>query len=246
MRRIALPANKLSVLLFAVALVSCKDGLARLKEPPRPPGVPEGAERDRRSGVWGYQTDHDWTFYYADGKVFASGGLRLGLRQGEWNFYNVDGKTVLSTGRFVNDWRDGIWNYNDDRGTVFLTMTYAQEPKRDFVFLVTHDYGNENGPYVRHYPDGRIEEEGSFRAGYYEGPITRYHPNGRILLKGQYQKDQMVGRWLYYYPDGTLLREENYAQGLLEGPFKSYYPDGRIYVETSYKAGANVGPQTIR
>jgi antitoxin component YwqK of YwqJK toxin-antitoxin module len=234
------------VLILFLAAAGCKDGLARLKEPPRPEAVPAGAERDRRTGIWGYKTDKTWTLYNADGKKYAEGGLVLGLRQGEWKYYNVDGHTVLSRGKFLNDWREGVWDYNDTRGVLYLRMVYTQEPKRELIALLTHDYGNENGPYERHYPDGSIEETGSFQAGYYEGPITRFHPNGRLLLKGQYQKDLMVGRWLYYYPDGTILREENYVQGALDGLFRSYHPDGRLYVETHYEKGAVVGPVVIR
>ncbi|MCE9596351.1 MAG: hypothetical protein K8S54_00135 [Spirochaetia bacterium] len=217
-----------------LAVLACQ----RLKEPPRPASIPAEADRDRRTGLWSLKTAQESVTYYSDGSLYSKGPVGpLGERTGHWAYYSPGAKQTLSQGEFVRDWRDGIWNFYDEKGRLYLSMTYAQEPKRDFIFLVTHDYGNENGTYRRYYPDGRLEEEGGFKAGYYEGPVTRYHPNGRPLLRGQYQKDTVVGRWLYYYPDGTLLREENYVNGALDGKLRSFYPDGRVYVESNYKDG---------
>lgn len=227
--------------LALFTLFSC-DLKERLREKPRPAAVPADAKRDRVSGLWTQTTASALRMYFPEGRIASEGPMRLGMRQDLWQNFSPEG-VVLSRGRFLNDFRDGVWEYNDERGKLYLTMTYAAEPKRELITLLTHDYGNENGPYKRYYPDGQIEEEGSFHAGYFDGPITRYHPNGRVLLRGQYQKDLMTGRWTYYYPDGTLLREENYAAGQLDGELRAFYPDGRLYMEAGYKAGAVVrGP----
>jgi antitoxin component YwqK of YwqJK toxin-antitoxin module len=228
--------------ILALVLLSSCDLKERLREKPRPPSVPADAKRDRTSGLWVQTQPTSIKMYFPEGTIAAEGALVLGMRQGIWSMYSPEG-VVLSRGKFVNDFRDGVWEYNDERGKLYLTMTYAQEPKRELLTLLTHDYGNENGPYKRYYPDGRLEEEGRFHAGYFDGPIIRYHPNGRVLLRGQYQKDLMTGRWTYYYPDGTLLREENYASGQLDGELRAFHPDGRLYMEARYKAGAIVtGP----
>lgn len=226
------------LLLFA----SC-DLKQRLRDKPRPLSVPAAAIRDRHSGLW-IETTPDFTrTYFPEGKLASQGPMRLGMREGAWKTFSPEG-VVISEGRFLNDFRDGVWEYKDDQGQVYLTMTYASHPKRDLIALLTHDYGNENGPYKRYYPDGKLEEEGSFHAGYFDGPITRYHPNGRVLLRGQYQQDLMTGRWTYYYTDGKLLREETYAAGQLDGELRAFYPDGRLYMEAAYKAGAIVrGPR---
>jgi len=236
--------SRILALAGVVACLAVFPLCARLTDLPRPAAVPEGAERDRRSGLWTLRTETEVVTYYSDGNLYARGPLVRGVRHGLWSFYALDGKMVLSQGVFSNDWREGVWKFYDERGRLYLTMTYGDE-KREFIFLVTHDYGNENGPYMRYYPDGKLEEEGSFRAGYFEGPVTRYHPNGKVLLKGQYQKDLIVGRWLYYYPNGTLLREENYTAGALDGILRSFYPDGRFYMETAYKNGTNIGPGRV-
>lgn len=225
-------------------------GLAcdRLQQPPRPNGVPEGAIRDRNTRLWVHRTaDNRLNYYHSDGARARTGQLASGTtsREGVWRAYASDGERLTSVGAYLNNWRDQEWRYFDDAEQLYLTVEYQPEPKRFFGFLGITDYGNENGPFERYFPDGSLEERGVFWSGYYHGPITRFHRSGRKALEGRYEKDLPVGIWRYYYPEGGLEREERYLNGQLDGPLRNYHPDGSLYHETVFAAGKEIGPKRI-
>ncbi|MBE7438627.1 MAG: hypothetical protein HS115_09265 [Spirochaetales bacterium] len=157
----------------------------------------------------------------------------------------MDGKTVTTSGEYRNDWRYGRWEFRDAQGAIVQTMEYRPEPRRTFGFLITTDYGNENGPYRRYFPDGSLEEEGQFISGYYEGRLKRYHRNGKLALEGTLHRDEPVGLWKSYYASGTLYREMHYQDGKLQGALRVYDPDGRLKYSTEYSAGQKIGPDEL-
>ena len=223
--RIANRALPVFVLLFLFIFTSCE----RLFQPPRPPGVPEGARRDRRMGVWNYLSPAgEYRRFYSDGKTAIQGRIIKNMRQGLWRFYSIDGKTLVAEGKCLNNLRDGVWRFHDDRGRLYMTKTYRPTPVRNFGLVYTIDYGNENGPYERYFEDGRLEERGFYRGGYYEGNLRRYYRNGKPAVEGRYKKDLKAGVWRYYYPEGGLERTEEYRAGLLWGNLKNYRPDGSL------------------
>jgi antitoxin component YwqK of YwqJK toxin-antitoxin module len=240
-------APLIGTLLVAGALsfgVACE----RLKQPPRPANVPEGAVRNRDINLWMYRApDDSFRTYYSTGRLAQSGQMKAGTNQrtGTWQSYASDGERVTATGDYLNDWRDGLWRYFDGTEQLYLTVEYLPEPKRFFGFLAVTDYGNENGPFERYFPDGRLEERGVFWSGYYHGPIVRYHRNGNKAFEGQYETDHPVGRWRFYYPEGNLEREEYYRNGRLHGVLRNYYSDGGLYHETVFEDGQEVGPKRI-
>jgi antitoxin component YwqK of YwqJK toxin-antitoxin module len=207
-----------------------------MKVPP-PEGVPESAEYDHTRGLWNDLHDNGVNrVFYADGDLAARGKKAKSKRIGIWKTYTPGG-VVASQGEFKNDWRDGFWSFFDDRGDLYLKLRYTDGPKRSFGFLVTTNYGNENGPYTRYFPGGRLEESGEYYSGYYEGPVVRYFPDGNTALKGQYSRDKKDGLWKYYYPGGRLMKEEHYKKGILNGPVRVYHADGRLYHESLYIDG---------
>ena len=229
----------LTVALFCVA---CQE---RLHHPPAPEGVDPEAVRDRH-GIWELKSDEGpYRRWYPDGKLARTGQYVKSQRQGTFRNYALDGKTVTSEGEYLDNWRDGTWNFYDSEGRLYLTIRYAAEPKRVFALFKTQDYGNENGSYERYYPDGSIEEQGEFYSGFYHGPIKRYHRNGRLALEGRFEKDKQVGVWRSFYPGGGPEREENYAAGELDGVLRVYYEAGGLYYSTRYENGKEVGPARI-
>lgn len=166
-------------------------------------------------------------------------------RTGLWQNFAMDGKTVTTSGFYRNDWRDGRWEFRDAAGAIVQTMEYRPEPRRNFGFLITTDYGNENGPYRRYFPDGSLEEEGQFLSGYYEGILKRFHRNGELALEGRLEKDQAVGLWKSYYASGKLYREAHYKDGKLDGRLRIYDPDGSLKYSTVYAAGQKIGPDEL-
>ncbi len=232
----------LLLLFVGLPVSACQE---RLHHPPAPEGVTPGAVRDRH-GIWEYKVDDgEYRRWYPDGKLARTGAYIRGDRQGVFRNFALDGRTLTSDGTYLDNWRDGIWQFYDHTGQPYLTVRYAKEPKRVFTFLETQDYGNENGTYERYYPNGTLEEQGEFYSGYYQGPIRRYFRDGKTAMEGQFEKDDMVGRWRFYYPGGTLEREENYVAGKLHGVFRTYYETGDPYFETKYVEGREVGPGLV-
>jgi len=223
-----------AVVMGYLNLISCE----RLRDMPNPEGVPKGAVYDRRVGMWSYRSpENHFNMYYSDGTIALDGQYEKSGRSGIWKTFSPKGNFTVSAGSFLNDWRDGVWKFNDDQGNPYLTVEYKKEPKRSFGLIVTSDYGNENGPYILYYPDGRIQEEGNYYSGFLEGPVKRYHRNGKTAMEGRYNKDEKTGTWKYYYYEGTIEKEIQFLKNQFHGSFKVYYPDGTLYNESFYENG---------
>lgn len=233
-------------LALLALIVSTSASCERLSMPPRPDNVPESAEYDRKRSVWNVSTDQGFLQYYKDGKLSTEGKRLGGQRVGRWNWYAPDGKTLTTTGIYRNGRRDGLWKHFDDSGRLYLTIEYAPEPIDPIIGSLSIDYGNENGPYRRYYPDGTLEEEGAHRAGKKDGPMKRYHPDGSLMVNGQYDEGKKSGKWLYYRFSGDLVRIERYKDGKLEGNVLTYHANGLPYSETLYSQGQPVGPPKIQ
>lgn len=218
----------------------------RLKLPPRPDNVPESAEYDRRRAFWNVLDGTEYRQYYKDGNLSTEGQIEAGKRTGRWNWYAPDGKTLTTTGVYFNGRRDGLWKHFDDSGRLYLTIEYAPEPIDPVIGSLSIDYGNENGPYKRYYPDGTLEEEGSHRAGKRDGVMKRYHPSGKLMLLGQYEEGKKTGNWKYYHFSGALVRLETYKDGKLEGNVLTYHANGIPYSETLYRNGEPAGPPGVQ
>lgn len=231
------------VVCASFIVLACQE---RLHHPPAPASVHPEAVRNR-FGIFEHKVvDGEYGRWHPDGALARTGTYVNGERHGTFRNYAMDGKTITSEGRYRDNWRDGVWNFYDSQGRLYLTVRYAAEPKRVFTFLKTQDYGNENGTYERYFPDGRLEEQGEFYSGYYQGPIRRFYPDGTPALTGQFEKDKQVGLWRSYYPNGEREREENFSDGELDGPLRVYYENGELYYETVYEAGKEIGPARIR
>ena len=238
-------SNRLAPTALVALIAVASFGCGRLRKPERPVGVPAGAERERKTGMWTLATPTSFTQYFADGTVATKGTISHGSREGEWRAWSMDGKVLISVGNYQRGRRDGLWKHFDDRGRLYLVMHYAPKPARDFFGFSHPDYGNENGPYERFFPDGRLEERGEFRGGFYHGPVVRYHWNGRVAMRGEYRKDQMYGTWTYYYPEGARERTEPYLDGLLEGRVANYHPDGSVYQEALFHKGSRISTMAL-
>lgn len=228
--------------IFIPAITGCE----RFSKIPVPDGIPESAIYDRVSGLWTVQDQNgDLRRYYSSGRIAEMGQYEQGSREGIWKTFTEDG-VIASEGLYLNDWRDGTWKFHDGTGQVYLTVEYRPQPRRGFGFLVTHDYGNENGPYYRYFPSGRLEEKGIYVGGYYEGPVVRYFKDGTVAMEGQFSKDQKTGVWKYYYPSGKLEKVVPYKKDRIEGEMIVYLPDGRVYQKTVFSGDQKESVQIFR
>lgn len=238
-------ASKIRFFIFVALLIApilLSIGCDRLVLPPLPDGVPEGASYDRRNRLWVIRKDNRELAFYANGKPAYAGELKGGRREGPWNSYAPDGKTVTTSGEYRNGRRDGTWVHRDDSGRLYVKIGYSAEPSDPVLSAVSGETGNENGPFERYYPDGRIELTGEYRAGRFDGFFRRYGRTGRIEYEGRYSAGLKEGLWKIYDRSGSLIREERYQNGELEGEFR-IFRDGRAVFETVYAKGKEIGPR---
>lgn len=233
------------VILWLCAGIVLISACSRLNRPQPPENVPDSAEYDRRAQLWSYeQEDGHYYQYYDDGSLAAEGFRNPnGSRSGPYAFYLRDG-TLTTEGEYYRNRRDGIWKHYDDDGNLYLTIEYQPEPVHPILALITSDYGNENGPYVRYYPDGSVEEEGHYVGGERHGSRRRYYRNGNLMIRGQFSEDEKDGRWLYYDRSGRLEREENFTAGKLHGVLRNF-KNGKLYFETFYENDVEKGPRSL-
>lgn len=234
--------TQLVFVFFAiVTVVSCD----RWNRPKRPDLVHESADYDRKRGLWHQTVDGINTVYYEDGSIAWTGKMINGLKTGLWRWYAPDGGPLTTEGMYQANRRIGLWKHYDDSGRLYMTLEYKLEPFDPFLTMLHSDYGNENGPFYRYYPDGQTEMEGRYLAGKEQGPVKAYHRNGKLMMTGQYEQGAKTGTFRYYRDSGTLRREENYSEGLLHGPYRNYHSDGSLHSETFYEKGKETGPGRI-
>lgn len=235
------PWSVLSLTLL-IAMILFSTGCDRLVLPPLPDGIPEGASYDRRNRLWIVRSNNRELAFYANGKPAYTVELKDGRREGAYTSYAPDGITITTSGEYRNGRRNGIWVHRDDSGRLYVKIGYSAEPSDPVLTAVSGETGNENGPFERYYPDGKIELTGKYRAGRFDGLFRRYGRSGRIEYEGRYSKGQKEGLWRIYDRSGALLREEHYHGGELEGSFR-IFRSNHIVFETVYNEGREVGPR---
>ncbi len=231
-----------SAVLPAVLLISATfmGGCHRLTTPVPPKGVPAHAKLDKSTKQWVVTSkDGKQLRYFSNSRLAKKGQLKNKLPNGLWMHYARNG-VMTARGAYDEGKKVGQWKYWDQSGRLYLEQRYAAEPINAPLFKLDAEYGTENGPYRRFYPDGRVEEQGSFKAGKYHGQQVKFFQDGKVAARGRFEADLRVGRWLYYYPEGNLEREENYRKGALQGVYRNYHPDGSLKQELLFEAGKEV------
>lgn len=78
-----------------------------------------------------------------------------------------------------------------------------------------------------------------------EGPHTRFYPNGRKREEGRFANHFAEGVWTEWDGEGKRIRVTPYEAGKQEGVETIYYPNGVIKSQRTYKAGRRHGLVTI-
>ena len=135
-------------------------------------------------------------------------------------------------------------------------------------------YGNKQGVWSQHYPNGNIRYKGQFEDNIPQGLFFYYYESGELQAEkeffhkgkavathffykdgtlkssGLYVEELKDSTWNYYSRDSILVMSEQYKGGKLNGTSKSFYYDGSLYEIKSWKnVGGNLsyfclGPKT--
>lgn len=125
---------------------------------------------------------------------------------------------------------------------------------------LTDQQGRKQGPWIKKYPNGNTQYEGTFRDNHPVGEFKRYnadktlksvliysedgtvvnatlfHPDGLIASRGKYINQLKEGKWDFYSSSikDYLICEETYSKNLKNGLSVKFYPDGTIAEKINY------------
>lgn len=132
---------------------------------------------------------------------------------------------------------------------------------------VTDANGKKQGPWIKKYPDGKIQYEGTFKDDKPTGLFRRYseegilqselnynpaedkayaifyHPDGKKAGEGTYIARKKEGLWKFYAStgEGYLISEEYYQLDVRSGVTQRYYPDGSLAEKLVFDQGVKTG-----
>jgi len=108
-----------------------------------------------------------------------------------------------------------------------------------FVFIgYTVGCGKKPETKEERYPDGKLKIRYTYNAaGLLDGVVTRYYPNGKLQNEATYKNNLLEGIMKGYYESGTLKDEVNWKDDKPEGISKGYYENGKLRTEVNYKDG---------
>lgn len=98
-----------------------------------------------------------------------------------------------------------------------------------------------SGPYVTHYPNGKIKMEMNLKKGKKNGDVRLYFENGSLNEIRSFQMNEMHGQWQVYNADGILISEARYKKGMKHGTWIIRNEHGTLLYELHYKKGEKTG-----
>jgi antitoxin component YwqK of YwqJK toxin-antitoxin module len=199
----------------------------------RPEGVPEDAVYNRKLNLYTHKIDGYEYRWFENGKLIAKVKLNeVGLNEGPIETYDYNTGVVISRGTYKMSEKSGKWEWAFSDGKPYYEMNFSPGVRKRKFWYPTIEWGNENGPYFRYFPNGRVSEKGMYDGGNRSGDWVKYYPDTKIESKGSYAEDLKVGEWFYYYPDGRKESMEKYND---KGELifrQTYYPNGSLWCET--------------
>ena len=129
----------------------------------------------------------------------------------------------MATGKYINEQKDSVWTYFDDKGVLISKESYVN--------------GKKNGKEMVFFPDGVISEERIFKMGIQDGPFKLYFDKQSVKGEGTYLNGQMEGKNAYYFPNGIAAATGYYKNGFKNGPWIYRTSDGKIKERELYKNG---------
>lgn len=165
------------------------------------------------------------TYTHAKEKYKFSELTYLNENESDAVFYHPT-KEVKAKGKYINDKKQGKWEFFDVRGNIISQENYEDDKKHGEEIIFFEDGekaiiknwkdGVEHGEIVEYYNNGNIKYKGTFQDGNMEGLVEMFYYNGKHKVRGKYQFSVKHGLWIYYNEDGTVARREIHEKGFLK------------------------------
>jgi len=130
---------------------------------------------------------------------------------------------IQAKGKYINEEKDSVWNFYDEKGILISTETYLIGKKNgaskiyyeNSVVSEEKNYKNnlEDGLFKQYYGDKKVKAEGAFITGQYNGKCSWYFPNGVAAAQGVYDNGVKKNVWLYKTQDGKIADKEVWQNG---------------------------------
>jgi len=137
-------------------------------------------------------------------------------------YYLATGK-IQAKGKYINEEKDSVWNFYDEKGVLLSTEVYLNGNKNGISKVV---YANGNlseiknyknnlleGSFKLYYEDKKVKAEGAYVSDQYDGKCSWYFPNGIAAAQGFYEKGIKKGLWLYKAQNGKVTEKEVWQNG---------------------------------
>ena len=126
--------------------------------------------------------------------------------------------SISSEGLFVNDFKDGKWQYYDRYGNIETIEYYANGMLTDTSYS--------------YFANGSLKTKSIYVDDVREGMFLEYNIFDTLIQEGIYSNNQLDRDWYTYNSDGNLTGEYYYIYGDEQGIQKTYGVNGKL---TSWK-----------
>lgn len=137
------------------------------------------------------------SYYTKKGHLVSTGRLIDQKRDGIWETYHKDSKVPMSRESYQLGALNGTKETFYPNGKLAESLTYNND-----VIQGTQLFYGHNGQLIKsyHYEDGQLH-----------GPAFFYDAQGQMTAEGQYKRDKKHGLWRYY-DQGVLTKEETFPK----------------------------------
>ena len=187
-------------------------------------------------------------YYYLTGEVSVI-MIFMDQNVAKAKIYHKNGN-LLSMGKYINQKKDSIWWYFNDRKEILNMESYSNgllngeqinyypgDPSKEKIIVLeryTCINGQKNGDWEQYYKSGRIKSKGTYLNDYLSGSAYYYSSDEKLELKAEYIKGHKQGCWLYYRKDGELFKRIYYKEDRKNGIFSEWFENGKLKYEGNY------------
>lgn len=132
--------------------------------------------------------------YHENGQKSAEGLFVDQSKEGEWNYYSNTGK-LIKTENYLNGKKHGCWKTYSAQTAILLEETNYQD-------------GVLNGEWKIYYANGDISSVMNYINGKRNGITESYYTGKALMSKGVYHEGYKTGTWEYFDAEGKLRKSE--------------------------------------
>jgi antitoxin component YwqK of YwqJK toxin-antitoxin module len=155
-----------------------------------------------------------------------------GKKQGKWI---IRGKHKPGT-CYSPDQKIEEGKYSENRKTGIWIEYYCNSNMKNKLTFVN---GRPDGYAIMYHENGKISEEGNWKANRWVGNYKLYYDNGQVQHQFVFnQNGKRDGGQTYFYENGQKAVEGNFVNGKENGIIKEYYENGDPKAEKNFADGS--------